>query len=165
MRDFLRVLHYLLPHKGKLCLALLAMLLGALLSAVSIGAIQPILDLVLSPKGAPSFISLPTALQDHLGPLVNSLAWVRDGDKLTVVAVICGILVLLIPLKGALIYMEKFIMSYVAEHVMMDVRNDLYAAVHTLSLGFFSRSSTGEIMARLTLDVNLLGAISALDDR
>jgi subfamily B ATP-binding cassette protein MsbA len=157
MRDFLRVLRYLLPHKGKLCLALLAMLLVAFLSAVSIGAIQPLLDLVLTPKGTPSFISLPTALQDHLGPLVNSLEWVREGDKLTVVTVICGILLLLIPLKGALIYMEKFIMSYVAEHVMMDVRNDLYAAVHTLSLGFFSRSSTGEIMARLTLDVNLLG--------
>jgi subfamily B ATP-binding cassette protein MsbA len=45
----------------------------------------------------------------------------------------------------------------VAEHVMMDVRNDLYAVVHTLSLGFFSRRPTGEIMARLTLDVNLLG--------
>ncbi|MFQ5962046.1 MAG: ABC transporter ATP-binding protein, partial [Candidatus Methylomirabilales bacterium] len=28
---------------------------------------------------------------------------------------------------------------------------------HTLSLGYFSRSSTGELMARLTLDVNLLG--------
>ena len=157
MHEFLRLQRYALAHKGKLSLAILAMLLVALLSAISIGAIQPILDLILSPTDAPSFISLPKALQDRLGPFVNSLAWVRQTDKLTVVAAICGVLLALILLKGVLMYFHKFVMNYVAEHVMMEVRNDLYAVVHTLSLGFFSRKPTGEIMARLTLDVNLLG--------
>ncbi len=157
MPEFLRLLRYALPHKGKLCLAILAMLLVAILSAVSIGTIQPVLDLVLSPKDAPSFISLPTALQNQLGPLVNSLSWVREADKLTVVAAICGLLLLLILVKGVLLYLHKYMMSYVAEHVMMDVRNDLYAAVHRLSLGFFNQRSTGEIMSRLMMDVNLLG--------
>jgi ATP-binding cassette, subfamily B, bacterial MsbA len=157
MRDFKRLVRYVLPHKGKLCLALLAMLVVALLSAVSIGAIQPVLDLILAPKGATPFISLPNALQDYLGPLVNSLQWIREGDKLTVVSVICGILLVLIPIKGALIYLHKYLLSYITEHVMMDIRNDLYAAVHNLSLGFFSRSSTGEIMARLTFDIHLVG--------
>ena len=157
MHEFLRLLRYALPHKGKLALSILAMLVVALLSAISIGAIQPILDLILSPTDAPSFISLPKALQDRLGPLVNSLAWVREADKLTVVGGICGVLLVLVLLKGVLMYFHKFIMNYVAENVMMDVRNDLYAVVHTLSLGFFSRRPTGELMARLTLDVNLLG--------
>jgi len=40
---------------------------------------------------------------------------------------------------------------------MMDVRNDLYAAIHRLSLSFFNQRSTGEIMSRLMMDVNLLG--------
>ncbi|MFQ5852533.1 MAG: ABC transporter ATP-binding protein [Candidatus Binatia bacterium] len=157
MHEFLRLLRYAVPHKGKLCLAILAMLLVALLSAVSIGAIQPVLDLVLSPKDAPSFISLPKALRDQLGPVVNNLSWVRESDKLTVVSAICGFLLLLILIKGILLYIHKYMMSYVAEHVMMDVRNDLYAGIHRLSLGFFNQRSTGEIMARLTMDVNLLG--------
>ncbi len=157
MREFARLLRYALPHKGKLSLSILAMLLVAFLTAVSIGAIQPILDLILSPADAPSFISLPKGLQDRLGPLVNGLAWVREADKLTVVAGLCGILLVLLILKSVLIYAHKFIMAYVAEHVMMDVRDDLYAVVHTLSLGFFSRRPTGEIMARLTMDVHLLG--------
>jgi subfamily B ATP-binding cassette protein MsbA len=157
VHEFFRLLRYAQPHKGRLSLSILAMLLVALLSAASIGAIQPILDLILSPADAPSFISLPKALQDRVGPLVNSLAWVREGDRLTVVAGICGILLVLVLLKSALMYLHKFIMAYVAEHVMMDVRDDLYAVVHTFSLGFFSRRPTGELMARLTLDVNLLG--------
>ncbi|MGH7408353.1 MAG: ABC transporter ATP-binding protein [Candidatus Methylomirabilales bacterium] len=157
MREFLRLLRYALAHKGKICLSILAMLLVALLSAVSIGAIQPILDLILSPKDAPPFISLPKPLQERIGPFVNSLAWIQEADKLTVVAGICGVLLVLVFLKGVLMYFQKFIMNYVAEHVMMDVRNDLYAAVHTFSLAFFSRRPTGEIMARLTLDVNLVG--------
>ncbi|MBW8005864.1 MAG: ABC transporter ATP-binding protein [candidate division NC10 bacterium] len=157
MSDFRRLLGYALVHKGKMCVAIVAMLLVAVLSAISIGTIQPILDLVLSPKGAPSFISLPKALQDHLGSVINSLTWIQEADKLTVVIAICGILLILLIVQGALTYLHKFLMSYVAEHVMMDVRNDLYAVVHTLSLGFFSRRSTGELMARLTLDVNLMG--------
>ena len=157
MDDFRRLMRYVLPHKGRLGLAILAMMVVSLLSAISIGAIQPVLDLILSPKDAPPFISLPSALQDHLGPLLNNLAWIRDGDKLTVVTVICAILLILIPVKGALTYMHKYLFSYVTEHVMMDVRNDLYAAVNALPLSFFSRSSTGEIMARLTMDIHLVG--------
>ncbi|MEE9537760.1 MAG: ABC transporter transmembrane domain-containing protein, partial [candidate division NC10 bacterium] len=157
MPECLRRVRSALPHTGKLCLAILAMLLVEILSAVSIGTIQPVLDLVLSPKDAPSFISLPKALQNQLGPLVNSLSWVREADKLTVVAAICGLLLLLILVKGVLLYIHKYMMSYVAEHVMMDVRNDLYAAIHRLSLGFFNQRSTGEIMSRLMMDVNLLG--------
>ncbi len=157
MHEFLRLMRYAPAHKGMLCLSVVAMLLVALLSAVSIGAIQPVLDLILSPKDGPSFISLPKALQGRVGSLLNSLAWVREMDKLTVVAGICGFLLVLLVLKSVLMYFHRFIMSYVAEHMMMEVRNDLYARVHTLSLGFFSHRSTGEIMARLTLDVNLLG--------
>jgi hypothetical protein len=41
MPEFLRLLRYALPHKGKLCLAILAMFLVALLSAVSTFFYQP----------------------------------------------------------------------------------------------------------------------------
>lgn len=157
MHESYRLLRYAVAHKAKLSLSILAMVLVAILSAVSIGAIQPILDLILSPADAPPFITLPKGLQDRLGPLVNSLTWIREADKLTVVAGLGGILLVLVILKSALMYVHKFIMNYVSEHVMMDVRDDLYAVVHTLSLGFFSRRPTGEIMARLTLDVNLVG--------
>lgn len=157
MRDFHRLMQYVRPYKGKMYVALLAMMLVALLSAVSIGAIQPVLDLILSPKGTPPSISLPQGLRDRLGPFLNSLEWIREGDKLTVVSVMCGALLALMLVKGALTYVHRFLMRYVAERVMMDIRDDLYAVVHTLSLGFFNNRSTGEIMARLTLDVNLLG--------
>lgn len=63
MHEFVRLLRYTRAHKGKLCVSF-------------IGAIQPILDLALSPRDAPSVISLPNALQDRVGPLVNDLGWV-----------------------------------------------------------------------------------------
>jgi subfamily B ATP-binding cassette protein MsbA len=157
VREFYRLVRYAAAHRAKLSLSILAMVLVALLSAVSIGAIQPILDLILSPPDAPSFISLPKGVQEYFGPLVNSLTWIQGADKLTVVTGLCGVLLVLVILKSALLYVHKFIMSYVAEHVMMDVRDDLYAVLHTLSLGFFSRRPTGEIMARLMFDVNLVG--------
>jgi len=51
-------------------------------------------------------------------------------------------------------------MRYVAEGVQRDLRNDLYAHLQTQSLGFFVHRSTGEIMSRLTSDVESLGDAS-----
>src|SRR5574337_1334159 len=44
-----------------------------------------------------------------------------------------------------------------AEGIQRDIRNDLYAHLHTLPLDFFVRRSTGEIMSRLNSDVEGLG--------
>jgi subfamily B ATP-binding cassette protein MsbA len=46
----------------------------------------------------------------------------------------------------------------VAERVMADVREALYGHLHTLSLGFFLRRNTGEVVSRVTADVDALGA-------
>src|SRR5574337_1019405 len=62
--------------------------------------------------------------------------------------------------KGALIYIQQLQLRHVAEGVQRDIRNDLYAHLHTLSLDFFSRRSTGEIMSRLNSDVERLGDAS-----
>jgi subfamily B ATP-binding cassette protein MsbA len=48
-------------------------------------------------------------------------------------------------------------MSYVAEAIKRDLRDDLYANLHALSLGYFTRTPTGEVMSRLTFDVDLCG--------
>jgi subfamily B ATP-binding cassette protein MsbA len=54
--------------------------------------------------------------------------------------------------KGIFAYLSMFFMSYVAQHVVMDLRNALYKSIIYQSLAFFSDKPTGVLMSRITYD-------------
>ncbi len=55
--------------------------------------------------------------------------------------------------KGLGSYFSTYLMADVGQHVVMDVRNDLYRHILGQSAGFFARRTTGQLMSRLTNDV------------
>jgi subfamily B ATP-binding cassette protein MsbA len=105
----------------------------------------PMFDKVLNPGG----ISPAIAGSDKLEFLNRALS-VIPGSILTQLAVALVILTLV---KGFCIYWSNFGMSYVGQSVVMDLRNRLFEHVLTQSMGFFSVSSTGQLMSRMNSDV------------
>lgn len=64
-------------------------------------------------------------------------------------------------LKGFLNYSQSYLMNYVGQRVVADIREKLYEHLQGLSLSFFHRNPTGVLMSRITNDVNALqGAVS-----
>ncbi len=58
------------------------------------------------------------------------------------------------PLIGGLIsVLQSYFSNFVGQRMMMDLRNQLYQHMTTLSLRFFTTTKTGEIMSRLNNDV------------
>jgi subfamily B ATP-binding cassette protein MsbA len=57
-------------------------------------------------------------------------------------------------LKGIGSYLSSYLMANVGQRVVMDVRNALYRHILGQSAGFFSQKSTGQLMSRITNDVN-----------
>ena len=58
------------------------------------------------------------------------------------------------PLVGGLIsVLQSWYSNYVGQRMMLDLRNQLYQHMTTLSLRFFTNTKTGEIMSRLNNDV------------
>ena len=57
-------------------------------------------------------------------------------------------------LKGIGSYVSSYLMAGVGQRVVMDVRNALYRHVLGQSAGFFSQKTTGQLMSRITNDVN-----------
>lgn len=43
--------------------------------------------------------------------------------------------------------------NYIGEHVVIDIRKQLYSHLHTLSMGFFAEQRIGELVSRLSNDV------------
>jgi hypothetical protein len=53
-------------------------------------------------------------------------------------------------------YLQTYLTSWVGEHVIYDLRRQLFAHLQKLSLDFFSRQKTGWIVSRLTNDVDAI---------
>ncbi|HLC21875.1 MAG TPA: ABC transporter ATP-binding protein [Candidatus Methylomirabilis sp.] len=141
-------------------IAIACLFLIALLNAVSIGSLQPIFDGLFAPEGGGSGISLPAPVRAVLGNRLVQLQEFLQAHRISVLTFIGAALFLVFLAKGALSYLQQLQMRYVSERVQRDIRNDLYVHLQTLSLGFFTRRSTGEIMSRLTSDVESLGDAS-----
>ena len=69
---------------------------------------------------------------------------------------IAGGAILLYFLKGLFNYGQKYLISGLSQHVVVDMRKQLYNHLQKLSLSFFERQRTGDLMSRITNDVNVI---------
>ncbi|HVG95711.1 MAG TPA: ABC transporter ATP-binding protein [Chloroflexota bacterium] len=77
------------------------------------------------------------------------------GDRRLLFAA-AGALVALHLLRGAMAYVNRYVVTWVGQHVLFAMGRDLFGHVQRLSLRFYERRESGEIMSRLTGDLNVL---------
>ncbi len=65
----------------------------------------------------------------------------------------CGAVLLVFLVKGFFSFGQSYYLSLAANSLATNLRDDIYAHLHTLSLSFFNRRRTGAIMSILTNDV------------
>lgn len=53
-------------------------------------------------------------------------------------------------------FLSSYLIAMVGQQAIFDIRNELYQHVQSLDLAFFDRQRTGDLMSRLTNDVNML---------
>ena len=58
--------------------------------------------------------------------------------------------------QGVIRYGQRYTMELVSQRVVFEVRSDLYRKLQSLSFGFYDRAQTGELMSRVTADVEAL---------
>jgi ATP-binding cassette subfamily B protein len=89
-------------------------------------------------------------------PLVIKLAidLLTHGFTLALLLKLCGCLMLLSAVKGVFQYWMRVILIGISRDIEYDLRNDLFRHLAGLSSGFYSRTRTGDIMARATNDLN-----------
>ncbi len=90
---------------------------------------------------------LPLLIRDGMDAL-------NRGFSLRVIFDLCGILVGLSAVKGLFQYWMRVILIGISRDIEYDLRNDLFAHLVDLSPDFYSRTRTGDIMARATNDLN-----------
>ncbi len=66
---------------------------------------------------------------------------------------VAGLIVILYVVKGLFSYFATYLMSWVGQRTVMDLRNRLYQHVIRQSVDFFKRKSTGTLISHITNDV------------
>jgi len=158
----------------------------ALSSGASIGMILPVFDDVLSGReGDRTGRSIGAILSEDVLPPAGSAferlagfdldgsveafsetgaaarAALREAPAREALAVVIAFIVVLIVLKNLAAVMQTFFLARVEQGVLFDLRRVLFGHILSLDLDYFARSRTGELLSRMTADVDRLkGAIS-----
>ncbi len=158
MSQYLRLVRYSKPYSSRIVLSVACLFIASLLNAVSIASLQPAFDGLFGGQTNRQVLSLPGPLVQWLGPWI---VWAQDfmrTHQMSVLTFLAWFLLAVLVLKALVNYISVYLMRYVSERIMADVRDDLYSHLHTLSLGFFMRKNTGEIVSRVTADVDAVGS-------
>ncbi|MFA6218053.1 MAG: ABC transporter ATP-binding protein [Candidatus Omnitrophota bacterium] len=149
MREYLKLLKFIKPHKGLFILASVCMFFSTIFDGVSLGMLVPLTDKVLTNKE----IIVPTRLPGFLTRLIDSLNHTPQLVLLNYMAV--GVLILFL-FKGLFGFLQNYFMSDIGQLVVRDIRAKLYAKLQTLSLDYFKKKRSGELISRITNDVKLV---------
>jgi subfamily B ATP-binding cassette protein MsbA len=106
------------------------------------------------------FVALSTAASAWLvQPAMDKIFIDKDTRMLFLIpAFIVGLYFL----KGIFYYGQAYLMSFVGQRIVADLREKLYRHLQYLSLSFFTKTPTGILISRLTNDVTLIqGAVSS----
>jgi ATP-binding cassette subfamily B protein len=76
------------------------------------------------------------------------------GDTRAKVMIFAALLVLIAMVKGVFLYSQRWILIGISREIEFDMRNDLFRKLEEQDSGFYQRYRTGDIMARLTNDLN-----------
>lgn len=126
MNLYLRLLTYVRPYIPRLIIAIICILLVAGTNLYVPWIIKDVIDKVLAAK-------------DY--SMLNQIA--------------AGIIVIYI-LRGIFFFGQTYLMSYIGQRVVIDIREALYRHLQRLSLSYFEKRQTGAIMSHVTNDVAAL---------
>ena len=70
------------------------------------------------------------------------------------ILLLAGLLVAIAMVKGVFLYAQRWILIGISREIEFDLRNDLFRKLERQDSGFYQRYRTGDIMARLTNDLN-----------
>lgn len=157
MKIFWRFFKYIKPYLRSLIIANVCMLLFVLFNLLSIGLIMPFIDLLFN-QTRPEFqagqdISIFN-IKDFLTYRLNEL--VTQYEKLDLLVYLCILIVLIFLLKNVFQYLQVYFMSTVDQSVIRDIRLNLYAHLHKLSLGYFTEEKKGILISRIINDVQII---------
>ena len=156
MKNLWKILRYAIPYWGYASLNILFNILAVLFSLGSFALFVPVLDMLFQKTSIPAFAG-PLDLTNFTSVKENFYFFFGQIIKLhgekTMLVYIALAVVILYFLKNFFRYLAMYFLANVRNGVVKDLRNDLYRKVLILPLSFYTEQRKGDLIARMTNDV------------
>ena len=162
MKEFLQVLRrFVPPYKKYLALSIVFNILSAILNIFSFAALIPILQILFQVDGgirANDYMSWDGSLGSLKEVATNNMYYyiqefIVEYSASTALLVIGLFLAFMTFLKTGAYFLSSAMIIPIRTGIVRDIRNQLYHKITSLSLGFFSEERKGDIIARMSGDV------------
>ncbi len=165
MDTYFRILRYVKPYKKHLALSMLCTILYALLNGASVYLTIPLLDTLFKTNNVETTENTkqieinanPTIVEEVMN-FVSTKAkqFIFAGSTKDVLLKIAVIVILAFFGKNMFGFLQSYYLAYVEQGVVKDIRNEAYEKLHNLPMSFFKNERTGNLISRITNDVNLI---------
>jgi ATP-binding cassette subfamily B protein len=139
--DKIKVARLLRPYRGALAVAFLAILAESATDLLEPWPLKIVFDHVFGSKPVSGWL---TSLLRHTVGL----------DKPAVLNFAAAAVILIALVSAVSTYAEKYLTTSVGQRVMHDLRLTLYNHIQSLSLSFFAQQKTGDLIIRMTSDID-----------
>ena len=161
MREFIKMMRqYASPYKPYLAGAVLLNILSAIFNIFSFAVIVPLLNILFRLDTAQyEFIPWGTEGYSFKDILVNNAYWLvsdfsAQHGAVTALLLLCAVMIFFTALKTSCYFGSAAVMIPIRTGIVKDIRNRIYNKILNLPIGFFSQERKGDIIARMSGDVN-----------
>ncbi|MCB0277616.1 MAG: ABC transporter ATP-binding protein [Calditrichaeota bacterium] len=175
---YMRILGYLRPYVRYIVLVVIFNFFFVIFNTLSVWLVAPVITALFSDspatasaplqpdQDAPAIIPNGDSGENNTGDgssgIPNLNQWLKErinhffyrDDRAEMLKILCLFIFGTFLLKNLFAFAEFFFVSFVEQKVILDLREQVYQKVLGQSMSFFDRTTTGDIISRVTNDIN-----------
>jgi len=166
VKTYLRILNYVKPYWKYLGISVVCTIMFALLNGISVYLTIPLLDTLFQQNQKAATVATTTnpaasILPDWVLKIGNDISQefnklILSGDKIDALIKICFVVFFAFFLKNIFGYLQAYFLAHVEQGSMKDLRDEAYKHLHKLPMSFFKKERVGNLISRITNDVNIV---------
>lgn len=170
MKTYYRVLNYIKPYWRHLTASVICTIFFALLNGASIYLTIPLLDTLFQQPGKEPLVRQEDTVEKTTNILPETIVEIKNafstwfnsyifsGSKTDALLRICIIILSAFLAKNIFGYLQAYYLAHVEQGLIKDMRDEAYKHLHKLPMSYFKNEKTGNLISRITNDVNVVQA-------
>ena len=147
MTEFWKLLRRIKNYKTNLVLSIISNILLSIFTVASIPAIIPFFQILFNRVPEQNSGAIPNDITAYFQDLIYS------QGKENALWIVCGMIILIFFLKNVFRYFAMYFLVPLRTGIVRDIRSEIFDQYLHLPLSYFKREKTGDLLSRLTLDV------------
>lgn len=148
-----RLLSYLAPYRGMTAAAVLLIVVSSLLQLVGPLATAAAVDLYIRPEADETISPVSRTVRGFLAE--QGVSWTATEG----IAAMALVYLVALGLTLLVLYVQGYLMQLLGQHVMFDLREQIFGHLQRLQVAYFDRNPVGRVVTRVTTDVDALNEL------